>query len=137
MDQRLSLYENPTQSARDELQSEIDDRLKEVWPVHCNLLGLLDYDFDVTQEGWQEASISVAKVILGSAENDDEFGQMLVEAYLEGARKYDVPLPIDFIDPEENEEETVQAMREDLQREAVAFIKSWRENVIRRFEQGP
>lgn len=80
---------------------------------------------------------SVAAVILGSGQNDDEFADMLVEAYLEGANKYDVPLPCDLADVEESKEEAIEEMRQDLQGKALSFIKDWRENVLRRFEQGP
>ena len=137
VDLSLSSNEKPEQAVREELHDEIDHRLKRLWPVHFPLLDLLDYDFDVTQEGWQEASIPVANVILGSGQNDDDFADMLLEAYLEGAKKYDTPLPCDFADMKESKEEAVQAMRQDLHREALTFIKDWRENVIRRFEQGP
>ncbi len=137
VDPRLSFYDKPDQAAREELHEGIDDRLKRLRPVHCDLLDLLDYDFDVTKEGWQEAGFPIEDVILGSGHSDDEFADMLVEAYLEGANKYDFPLPCDFADPNESNEEAVQAMRQDLHREALAFIKGWRDNVIRRFEQGP
>jgi len=74
---------------------------------------------------------------LSSGHNDDGFADMLVEAYLEGANKYDIPLACDFADGEESEDEAVRIMHQDIHREAVTFIKSWRENVIRQFEQGP
>ena len=137
VDPHLSFYQNPEQEARKELHENIDDRLKRLMPVHCVLVDLLDYDYDVTEYGWQDASISVAEVILGSAGNDDEFADMLVDAYLEGASKYDVPLSCEFMGPELSGEEAVQAMRQDLHKEAVMFIRSWRDNVIRRFEQAP
>ena len=98
---------------------------------------LLDYDFDVTQYGWHEAAFSIAEVILGSGYNDHDFAERLVDAYIEGANKYDVPLPCDFAEPEQNQEQAVEEMRQELHAEALRFIKSWRENVIRRFEQAP
>lgn len=129
--------DNPGETARQELHEPIDERLQILKPIHSVLMDLLDYDSNVIEVGWREASVSVADVILGSGQNDDEFAGMLVEAYLEGANKYDVPLPCDFASPEESNDEAVQAMRQDLHKEAVTFIESWRENVIRRFEQAP
>lgn len=136
VDPRLHCYENPEQEARRELRDGIDERLTRLWP-HCVLLELRDFDYDVTKEGWQEAGISIAEVILGSGQDDEQFADMLVDAYLEGAETYDVPLPSDFAEPEESKEAAVQGMREDLQREALTFIKGWRERVLLAFEQGP
>ena len=135
VDPRLTLYENPGEAARQELHEPIDERLQRLRPIHSVLMDLLDYDFNVIEVGWIDASVSVADVILGSEQNDDEFADMLVEAYLEGANRYDIPLPCDF--SEESNDEAVQAMRQDLHKEAVTFIESWREDVIRRFEQAP
>ena len=74
-------------------------------------------------------------MILGSGQNDEYFAETLVEAYLEGANKYDLPLPCDFAEPDEGEQEAVQEMRKNLCQEALTFIRSWRETVVRRFEQ--
>ncbi len=137
IDPNLSGYEKPAYEAQEELHEEIDDRLKRLMPIHCVLVDLLDYDFDVTEYGWRDSGFSVAQVILGSGQNDDEFADMLVEAYLQGANQYDVPLSCDFMGPELTGEEAVQTMRQDLHQEAVMFIRSWREDVIRRFEQAP
>jgi len=97
----LPFSAQPDQAAREELYDKIDDRLTRLRPIHCHLLDLLDYDFDVTQEGWQEAGVHISEVLLGSGQNDDDFAAMLVDAYLEGANKYDAPLPCNFTDPEE------------------------------------
>jgi|CXWL01.1.fsa_nt_gi hypothetical protein len=137
IDLDVSSFKSPEEAAREELQEEIDDRLKRLMPVHCVLVDLLDYDYDVTEYGWRDASISIAEVILGSGENDDEFADMLVDAYLQGANRYDVPLPCDFAEPEISRAEAVQDMRQYFQQEALTFIKKWRENVIRQFEQAP
>ncbi len=137
MDSWLRSDEKPCQAASEELSEGIDDRLRRLWPIHSTLLDLLDYDFDVTQYGWHEAAFSIAEVILGSGYNDHDFADRLVEAYVEGSNKYDVPLPCDFVEPEQNREEAVEEMRQELHGEALRFIQSWRENVIRRFEQAP
>lgn len=137
IDPNLSGYEKPEREAQEELHEEIDDRLKRLMPIHCVLVDLLDYDFDVTEYGWRDSGFSVAQVILGSGQNDDEFANMLVDAFLQGANKYDVPLPCEFAGPEKTAEEAVREMRQDLHREAMTLIVSWRENVIRRFEQAP
>jgi hypothetical protein len=137
IDPDISFYQNPEQEARQELQDEFDERLKRLWPIHCSLLDLKDYDWDVAENGWQEAGIAVSEVILGSAENDDDYAEMLVEAYLEGARRYDVPLLCEFADADVSLQAAEDEMRQDLNREALSFIRDWRENVIRRFEQAP
>lgn len=137
VDPWLTLNDNPGETARQELHEPIDERLQILRPIHSVLMDLLDYDFNVIEVGWIDASVSVADVILGSGQNDDEFADMLVEAYLDGANKYDVPLPCDFASPEESKDEAFQALRQDLHKEAVTFIESWREDVIRRFEQAP
>ena len=62
-------------------------------------MDLLDYDFNIAEHGWQEASISIADVILGSSQNGEEFADILMEAYLAGANKYDVPLQGPCRDP--------------------------------------
>jgi len=62
-------------------------------------MDLLDYDFNIAEHGWQEASISIADVILGSSQNGEEFADILMEAYLAGANKYDVPLQGPIRDP--------------------------------------
>jgi hypothetical protein len=54
-------------------------------PVDSDLINLLDYDFDITEYGWENAGFSIAQVILGSDRDDDEFAEMLVEAFLAGA----------------------------------------------------
>lgn len=137
VDPRLTLDENPGETARQELHEPIDERLQILKPIHSVLMDLLDYDFNVIEVGWRDASVSVADVIFGSGQNDDEFADMLVEAYLAGANRYDVPLPCDFASSEESNDEAFQAMRQDLHKEAVTFIESWRDSVIRRFEQAP
>jgi len=137
VDPHLTFYENPGEAARQELHEPIDERLQRLVPIDSCLMDLLDYDFNVIQEGWIEAGVSVADVILGAGQNDDEFADMLVEAYLEGASKYDVPLPCEFREPEICQAEAVQDMRQDLHRDAMTFIKDWREDVLRQFEQGP
>src|SRR5205085_11631916 len=91
---------------------------------------------DVTEHGWKDASICIKEVILGSAQMDDDFANMLVEAYLVGASKYDIPLAPDFAGPEVKKEEEAEVMRKDLHKEALVFIKEWRENVVRHLEQG-
>jgi len=96
VDPRLTLDENPGETARQELHEPIDERLQILKPIHSVLMDLLDYDFNVIEVGWRDASVSVADVIFGSGQNDDEFAGMLVEAYLAGANRYDVPLPCDF-----------------------------------------
>lgn len=135
VDTALYHDESEEQTIKDQLDVGIDDCLNQIRPVDCELLDLRDSDFDVTEEGWQKASISVAEVILGSDSNDDEFAQMLVDAYVEGVRKCGLTLPIDFLDADDNEEEAVQSLRKDLQGKALSFIKNWRERLLRRFEQ--
>jgi hypothetical protein len=106
-------------------------------PVDSDLIDLLDYDFDITEYGWVDAGVSIAQVILGSDGDDDEFAEMLVGAFLAGANKYDIPLPCDFRDAEVSKEQAIDEMRQDLHKTAITFIKDWRENVVRRFEQAP
>jgi hypothetical protein len=137
LDPHLNYSRNPEEAAKEELHEGIDDRLKRLCPIHSDLLDLLDYDFNVTEYGWQDAGVSIAEVILGSDQNDDEFAEMLVDAYLDGAKRYDVPLPCDFADAEVSKDAAIEEMRQDLQGKALSFIKEWRENVLRRFEQGP
>jgi hypothetical protein len=91
-------------------------------PVDSDLINLLDYDFDITEYGWEDAGFSIAHMILGSDRDDDEFAEMLVEAFLAGANKYDIPLPCDFRD-DVSKEQTVDEMRQDFYKAAVTFIK--------------
>ena len=76
------------------------------------------------------------KSFLATSDADEDAAEELVAAYLQGAHKYDVPLPSEFRD-DISLEEAEKEMREDLHKEALAFIRAWREGVVATLESGP
>ena len=122
---------DPKKAAENELNEEIDWRLRLIQPSTLYITDLCDYDWHIEEEGWPEG---VADVLLGSSDDDDNAAESLVEAYLEGARRYDVPLQTDFRDAECSLEEAEKDMREDLYKEALKFIEVWREEVVTALE---
>jgi hypothetical protein len=108
--------------AAEEMEWELEDRLRRTMPYDSNLTDIRNYDWPLIEEAWGEGDDFV-DALLGSSNDDDSLADQLVDSYLKGAEEYGVPLAVGF-------GATDEEMREDLMLEAKAMILGWRMKIV-------
>ena len=119
--------QNPVQDGFEELADPIAERLYGMMPYDSYLTDLHDYDYHFAKIAW-EVEDEVADILLGTSKYDAEAANQLVEAYLEGANEFSIPLPTEFGATEDE-------MMADLKDEALKLINSWRKKILNTIEE--
>jgi hypothetical protein len=114
--------ENLTGEGRSEW---IDDQLAHCRPYQWELESIQDATFSAMQSAWPEG---FQWVVFDGGERDESHARELIEPYLEWAEKLTLLLPTDF-------SVTQEEMEAHLIMEFVTMIRTWREAVLKRFEQ--
>ena len=118
-------YAHPEQEERRELSESIAERLYREIPYDSYLTDLHDYDYHIAEIAWDS---DVEEHLLGISDFDEKAAEWLVDAYLSGVNEFGLYLPTDFGATEDE-------MMDDLRKEALKLIHSWREGILTNIEK--
>jgi len=127
-----TFYANPKKSALEELEEDLEYRLHCVMPCNSVFCDLHDYDYHPAELSWVDGGI-IVDLLLGtvSKDYDDYAAGLLVDEYLCGAEKFDIPLQCDF----DNSEDAYDEMVAYLHNQALDLINEWRGEIVSRIEK--